>query len=191
MTYFDFLSNLLGPLCIYDMESGPGYGELVAVGDALDKADLGCETVERECTVATAEDYGLECYEDLFPYKPIYSDLEGRRQAIMCLLQIREGSYTVDALNKTISGCGISARVSETDTKYTVKVVFPGTRGIPDKFEGIKRIVEQILPCHLDVIYDFVYLTWQELEKARFTWKFIEDNNMTWDILERYDIGSE
>ena len=50
----------------------------------------------------------------------------------------------------------------------------------------MRRIVEDILPAHLSVVYWFWYLTWAELEEKFPNWQSIEDLNLTWEELETF-----
>ena len=50
---------------------------------------------------------------------------------------------------------GIPAQVEETEDPLEVVVSFPGVEGIPAGFEQTKARIEEILPCHLLVKYQF------------------------------------
>ena len=65
-----------------------------------------------------------------------------------------------------------------------VRVTFPGIAGIPPSFEERKKIIEEILPAHVEIEYWFWYLTWAELEEKFSCWQDIEDRNLTWEGLE-------
>jgi hypothetical protein len=67
-----------------------------------------------------------------------------------------------------------------------VRVSFPDNRGVPDAFAELKERIEAILPCHLDIEYYIIYITWQELENWFITWGMVEDMHFTWDAIERY-----
>ena len=108
------------------------------------------------------------------------------REALAALLRIGGDSFTLDAINDTISGCGVNARVRETGKAGTVEVSFPKVPGIPPGFDEIQKIVEDILPAHLLVQYHFWYLTWAQLESKFSCWQEIEDKALTWTGLETY-----
>ena len=55
---------------------------------------------------------------------------------------------------------------------------------MPAGFEELKKIIEDILPTHLGIQYDFWFLLWRELEEWFPSWRSIEDRNMTWMELE-------
>ena len=55
-------------------------------------------------------------------------------------------SFTLDAINSTLSGCGIKALAEETEKKGSVKVWFPNTVGVPDEFSQVESIILDIIP---------------------------------------------
>ena len=91
----------------------------------------------------------------------------------------------MDAINSTLSGCGIKALAEETEKKGTVKVWFPNTVGVPDEFSQVESVILDIIPCHLLVEFYFRYLTWLECEAQKFTWQSVEDAHHTWESFEK------
>ena len=189
MGYSENMKQLLSPLRIYDLEAGYGVNELDAVGAVLDELYEQLLVIERESVVPTAEDEGLSAYESILPYLPSSEKLEERRSSICAFLRIDGASFTPEEIQNTIIGCGANAFVSETDRSDTAEISFPGKRGIPDGIEELKVRIESILPCHLNVVYVYVYPTWEELEAAFDTWGDIERAGMTWDMMEK--VGEE
>lgn len=185
MRYAQELKELLRPLRVYDVDRGPSAAELEAEGAALDGLFAKLETVETEALPLTAMDTGLGKWEAILPYASPDRSPESRRRTIMALLRIDDSSFTEELLNATISGCGVPAAVREADEPLTVEVTFPGTRGEPENFELLRVRIEQILPCHLQVIYLFAYLLWWELEGLFAAWEELEAVGPVWDELER------
>ena len=101
------------------------------------------------------------------------------------MLRIGGDSFTQEAINDTVIGCGIPAVVKERG-RGEVAVSFPGVAGEPRDFPELKKIIEDILPAHLGITYDFWFLTWQELEANFSSWNAIEDQNLSWAELETY-----
>ena len=128
MNYADQLRELLRPLKLYDVDGGLGGAELTAEGAALDRACAVLMEAENEFSPATAGGYGLDRWEALLPFIPAYRTAADRRRAISALLRIDGASFTPDAINDTIAGCGIRAVVKETDTPMTVSVSFTTAR---------------------------------------------------------------
>ena len=175
---------LLAPLGLYDLSAGTrNEAELFALGGALDGVDAALETAEREALVSTAVGEGLTLREALLPWRPAAETLAERRAAIRALHGIDGDSLTLAAVNRAIQGCGIRARVQETGVG-TVEVWFPGQKGVPARFERIRRILLDILPCHLAVRFCFRYLTWEEFEERALPWAAVEAAGTTWEGLE-------
>ena len=151
------------------------------------------EEVQREMLICTAEGWGLEAVEALLARKPVAASLERRRGGDgapargpnVSLLRIGGDSFTLTAINDNLKGCGLNAVASETETPGVVEVRFPDVPGIPDGFESMRAILEDILPCHLDIRYVYWYITWALMEERFATWGDIEKLGPTWEELEK------
>lgn len=185
MSHAEQLKDLLRPLRVYRLEGGPGAGELAAQGAGLDAVAAELDLIQREMVIATAEDRGLEAIESLLARRPVASTLERRRAALAALLRVGGDSFTLAAINDNLAGCGLNAAASETGTPGYVEVRFPDVPGIPEGFEEMKRIIEDILPCHLGIEYVFWYITWAMMEEKFDTWGDIEAGGYTWEELEK------
>ena len=186
MGYFEYLKGTLEPLGLYDLDRGIGAGELFAAGFELDKIFMELEELSREAFPARSEGYGISSYEKILPYRPAYITVEDAQRAIAALLRIRGGCFTLDMLQNTVSGCGIKARVYEGETEMSAVVSFPENRGIPEDFEKLKKRIEEILPCHLNIEYKFIFILWQELMEKLCDWRSIESKTPRWRELETY-----
>ena len=159
--------------------------ELYAAGEALDAAADALEHAEREGILPLAEDEGLSRRERLFSRCPASPTTALRREAITALSRINDDSFTLAAINATISGCGIHAYAEETDCAGVIRVSFPDTAGVPEEFERIRQIVLDIIPCHLLTEFYFRYLTWAECEARGMTWGGVEAYEHTWESFEK------
>ncbi len=185
MEYAQHLRKLLRPLGVYDLSQGSLSGsELDALGFGLDQLSGRLDYVERESALATAEGEGLRRREALFARTPVQYSIPLRREAIAALLRIGGDSFTLAAINETVSGCGIKAVVQETDRFGWVKIVFPDVAGVPEGFEQIRSIILDIIPCHWEVVFDFRFLTWRECEEAGYTWRMLREGAYTWKRFE-------
>lgn len=187
MGYAAYLIELLRPLGVYDLTEGTvNRSELECWGLLLDRGMDHLEESGREMCLATAEDFGLERIEALLPYRPVSDTLELRRAALAALLRIGGDSFTLEAINDTLAGCGINAKARETGVPNYVEVWFPDVAGQPEGFERIRYIIEEILPCHLGIEYVFWYLTWEEIGEKFQNWSEIQELGMSWDELKVY-----
>ena len=185
MSHAENLRDLLAPLGVYRWEGSFQWGELQSAGAALDGVSAELEDIQTEMNLATAGEEGLSALCALLAHPPAAEDPDRLRQALAALLRIGGDSFTLAAMNDTLSGCGIPAVVEETDTPLTVAVSFPGTGGVPDFFEGVQSVIEDILPCHLGIESRFHYMVWRELEAQFPTWRALEAEGFTWQELER------
>ncbi len=182
--YADYLIRLLSPLGIYDLsETSAGGAAVYALGDGLDAAEETLEYVEREGCTATAQGEGLDRREALFARRPAAFTEEDRRAAIAALLQIDGDSLTPGAIDATLRGCGIKARAIEMGGQ-NVRVIFPEVAGEPPEYGQIKKIILDILPCHLGVEFYLRYLTWEECERTGYTWAMVEAAKHTWESFQ-------
>jgi len=166
LKYEDYLVNLLRPLGVYDLRTGTiNRGELAAYGGELDGGARELEETAREMNLTTAEDFGLERIEALLPYRPVCTTVRQRRKALAALLRISGDSFTLEAINDTLRGCGLNVRAEEGTLPNYVKVYFPDVAGIPEGFDQLRVIIEEILPSHVDITYVFWYNTWAMVAK--------------------------
>ncbi len=185
MSYARYLKNLLEPMRVYRLEGTLNGGELESAGAALDGVEAALDEAEREMLLSTAEDWGLAAVEELLVHRPAAPTLAQRREALAALLRIGGDSFTLEAVNDTLRGCGVNAVASETGTPGYVEVRFPDVPGIPENIEELRRIIEDILPAHVGITYLYWFSTWAELEEQFDTWGEIEALGLTWDGMEK------
>ena len=150
----DYLRELLRPLGVYRLDGSFLGAELDSLGTGLDGVQAYLEEIQRE------------------------------RQALAALGRIGGDSFTLAAINSTICGCGLNAVVTETGSPGTVEVRFPEVAGIPEGFDQMQPIIEDILPAHLLIRYVYWYQTWAQLEARGLTWAALEADQVTWKQLE-------
>lgn len=156
MGYADYLEELLRPLGVYDWDGGRFHrAELAAQGAALDRCAGEMDRIVREMLPSTAEDEGLAAVEALLPYRPVAGSLERRRAALCALLRVGGDSFTLAAVNDNLAGCGLSAQAAETGEPGKIRISFPEVSGVPEGFEEMRKIIEEIVPCHLEIEYVF------------------------------------
>lgn len=179
MGHADGLVRRVQPLGVYTFREGSfSLGEWQALGAALDALDQWLQAGQRESLVMTATGEGLGNYEALFPCLGESSDVEARRAAIAGFLQIGGDGFTPEALNRCLQACGVACVVEEVGEVNHVRVSFPGTMGVPEGFDRMQIVIEDILPCQLGIEYWFRYCTWGETERYGLRWKDL--NEMTW-----------
>ena len=173
--------SLLRPLGVYDLRQGTvNRGELASYGLALDGRETELNDIAREMNLTTAQNFGLEQIEALLPYRPVCVTAAQRRAALAALLRISGDSFTPEAINDTLLGCGLNARAEEGDEPGHVKVYFPDVAGIPEGFDRLRDIIEEILPSHVGVTYVFWYKTWSMVARRHPTFGDAAAMGMSW-----------
>ena len=155
MSYGEYLKNTLRPLGIYELDTGIGAAELEIEGAAFDEIDGVLSDTLRNMLPLTADENGIERWSALLPYKPRGADLDAQRGSLMELIRSRENECSDQALNHVLENCCILAEVSETNVSETVKVTIYEIHLEDGEDERIKKQIEDILPCHLDIVYDY------------------------------------
>ncbi len=184
MGYADYIRTLLRPLRVYALDGGFEDMETETLGGALDEVEQALTLSEREMLPLTAESYGIENLLSLLTLRPAADTVGQMQAALSALLRIGNDSFTVAALNDTLRGCGLNARVRETGQTGVVEVYFPDMAGEPDNLEALQAVIEDILPCHLQIDYAFTYITWQRLESLFACWSELETAAASWSALE-------
>lgn len=179
MGYTDDLVRLLRPLGFYCFDAGSfSLAQLESLGAALDVADAYAQRLQRESIVMTAEEEGLDKILSLFRSETAAQTVRAKRAAIAGFMQIGGDSFTLDALRSCLCACGVTCQLEETETAGHVKVSFPYVMGIPDGFSGAKAVIEDIMPCHLNILYFFHFCTWGETMDYGLTWADV--GQMSW-----------
>ena len=177
MGYAEHLRQLLRPLGVYALESGSFSGtELEALGAAMDAFAQQAEAMQAETLPPTAKAEGLTKFCSLFPHMAA-SDLQERRDAVAGFLRLGGDSFTEKSLSACLAACGTACTVTETDVPFTVEVRFPDCAGEPRDFAEKKRVIESILPCHLQVEYVFRWASWDSV--SHLTWKDVTGMTFT------------
>lgn len=184
MAYYEYLKEVLGPLRLYELDEGPGAVELQIAGEFLDSLFAAFADFENESVVQTAETYGLEGYEEIFPRYALGKDVNDRRDTILSLMRIDGHSHTIGAIRNVIICFGINAEIDELPGEDTVVIGFPGVHGAPRRFANIRWLMDMVIPCHLEIFYDLVRTTWAELEAKNITWAYVESLDCNWEDFE-------
>lgn len=185
MSYAAYLRQLLRPLGVYTLSGTANGAELDGIGAGLDAVEARLEHIQREMNLGTAENDGLESLERLLTRRPVTQSAADRRAALAALLRIGGDSFTPAAVNDNLRGCGVEAVAQEHRGAQAVRIWFPGVPGMPDGFAEMKKIIEDIVPCHLAVEYLFWYMTWARLEARFRSWSELEREGYLWQELEK------
>lgn len=79
-----------------------------------------------------------------------------------------------------------SIDIIEDHAAYTVTIRFVDTFGVPPNLDDLKAAVRAVLPAHLELVYEFNYFLWSDLDAQNWTWDQLDALNLTWDQIETY-----
>lgn len=127
------------------------------------ETDLADESMKRavsQCFLGSATD-ALTRYEKMLGLRPDTEKSDRyRRERIRS--KISGAGTTTASLIQSIAESYSNAAVELTEkaADYTVVVRFAGTSGIPGNIADIKASIEEALPAHLKVIYEYIFNTY-------------------------------
>ncbi|MEF2967474.1 putative phage tail protein [Paenibacillus sp. M1] len=109
---------------------------------------------------------------------------EQRRSVIKSKLR-GAGTVTLEVIkNVADSFENGEIKVEENFADYQVVITFIGKRGRPPNEPDMRNVLREIIPAHLELVFKYTYLTWEELDAANLTWGAFEALSMTWERLE-------
>lgn len=180
MSYGDYLKAMLQPLGLYTLEGSINGAELESYGAQLDLCSDSLEETAREMNLVTARGMGLERWLSLLKYKPVAESAEALRAALAALLRIGTGSFTLGAINDNLAGCGVEAVVGETEEQDVVEVTFPHLYLNQASLGQMIKVIEEIVPCHLEIRYCDWSTEWSYFSDCGMSWGEVSDQANTW-----------
>ena len=137
------------------------------------------------CFAGSASD-ALTRYEHLLGLIPDAAKSDRyRRERIKA--KISGAGTTTASLIQNIAESFTSAAVDivENFPSYTITVRFTGTSGIPGNMSDIKQTIEEAVPAHLKVLYEYILIPMEQLELlAMQSWRHIPTKGFVAVILK-------
>lgn len=161
---------------------------LESEGQEMDGLRSSMEEVLQQFYVETSTDWGLDLWEQMlglssYTGKP----LDQRRSRIISKIR-GMGSVTVKLLKNVAESYVYGVvEVTEHPDTYSFTIKFTDIYGIPPNLEDLKATIEELRPAHLQVDYEFTYLSWYELDSAAITWNDLDQAGFTWYTFETWN----
>lgn len=182
----------------YYRHSSLMHGILQGQGSGIDDYAAAMADVVAQAFVPTAT-WGLDLWERKLGIKTDYRlSIEERRSTIMAKLR-GIGTVTV-ALVRAVAESYANGQVAVMDSPYgytydlfrhvegpppyTVIIRFVDQFGIPPATEALKRALREIIPAHLAIEYEYLYLYWDILDAQALTWDQLDALGLSWDVFE-------
>ena len=178
------LRDLLAPLGVYRWRDGSfQWGELKAAGAALDGVAQELGRIHREADLTTAREEGLESLCGLLGRDYGQRTPEELRGMLAAALRVRGSSFTRQAVEDALQGCGSYAELEEGGNGLRLTVCFPRDTGPGEDWVGTVDFLESVLPCHVELRYQFRTITWAVLEESYPSWSALEAAVRRWSQL--------
>ena len=153
-------------------------------GAECDSVDTAMVEILDQCYIDTTT-WGLKFWEKFLSI-PVdeAKDMAYRRSVIKSKIR-GIGTVTVNLIQSVAQSFDNGeVAIIEHNNTYSFEVKFISAYGIPININDLKDAVDQIKPAHLEVIYTFRYLIWDELDSKNNSWDYFDSKNLTWDNFE-------
>lgn len=157
---------------------------LESQGRELDALREAITTILDNAFVRTST-WGLDTWEEELglPPAPDQPESERRDRIVSRLRGI--GTATIAVVKQTAEAYDHGeVDVIEDHAVYTVTIRFVDTTGVPPNLDDLKAALRGVVPAHLDVLYAFNFLVWDELDAKGWDWDTLDSQNLAWDALE-------
>ena len=151
MGYGAYLTGLLSPLGVYDLQPESRSGACVAaLGGQMDAVTQELAEGLRESSVITAQDEGLAVWEKALG-GPLQEQTAARRAAIRVRMYQDAVACSAACIEAVLAACGVQATLSMDDDGVTAVV---RCAAVPAQGSAERALVESLLPAHLAVRYE-------------------------------------
>ncbi|MEF9952189.1 MAG: putative phage tail protein [Clostridium sp.] len=161
---------------------------LSVIQDEVDALDVAREDLLNQYFISTAT-WGLDLWESMYniptdKLKPV----EFRRTAITA--KKRGQGTTTKALVKNVSESFANGEVDviEDSNEFRIIIKFIGVKGTPPNIDDLKKALQQVIPSHLELVYEFTYNTWDMIEAKGYTSEELEISKLSWDMIAEMEL---
>jgi IS1 family transposase len=185
MTVYDRMESIISAFALYDTETNKFLkGELKAFAVGLEYLWDMLKTMERECFVATARDYGLTEKEEIFGSPKSDRAVYDRRNMLISALSLSNSDFTLEGMNSYLNIFPTTHDIFETPSKNAVTVNFENNSWVRTNLEALKKAVEKFFPAHLDVTVSATGLMWSEAESKVSSFNYFDSRCYNWTQIE-------
>ena len=156
--------------------------EAILVG--ILETDKNTEETARQTRPSTATIL-LDAWEKEFGIEPRKGYEVKFRQETLLAKEKGEGTITLQVIKETAeSFSGAEVEVWSDVDESLIFIKFVGTIGIPKNMEDLKSAIDDIIPAHMEVKYEYVYNTWAAVRKLTwgqlkaYTWKQVKEDDL-------------
>lgn len=149
------------------------------LSEETDKLDVELKVTVNQCFPQLATTL-LSRWETILGIKTDGSLSDTSRQEQILAKLSGTGTTTkqmIKAVAEKFSGAEVEVIEDNANSRFYIR--FVGQLGIPENMTGLKAAIEDVKPAHLEVIYEYIYNTWQDVTKM--TWQ--RASGYTWQTI--------
>lgn len=150
MNIYNRIMDIICKFKIYSKDNVNLQGEMYAFSKGLEIVGNRLETMEKECFVSTAEDYGLTVKERYFDSITRADNIRDRREMLLSILSVNETDFNLSGMKKFMGQFPVNSEITEFATTKRILITFDKNDWIVNNFDFVKSCVEDFFPSHLE-----------------------------------------
>lgn len=150
MNIYNRIMDIICKFKIYSKDNVNLQGEMYAFSKGLEIVGNRLETMEKECFVSTAEDYGLTVKERYFDSITRADNIKDRREMLLSILSVNETDFNLSGMKKFMGQFPVNSEITEFATTNRILITFDKNDWIVNNFDFVKSCVEDFFPSHLE-----------------------------------------
>jgi len=159
-----------------------------ARGVEIDKLRQALGETLNQFFVRTAT-WGLDDWEEELGLQPEPGFTEAERQDRIVSKLRGCGTCTIGLVDQVAEAYDKgTVEAIQDHTIYQVTIKFIDTIGVPSNVDDLKVAVREVVPAHLEITYEYKYLTWNLMDIQSKTWDQVDilklPSGLSWDEFE-------
>lgn len=150
MNIYNRIMDIICKFKIYSKDNVNLQGEMYAFSKGLEIVGNRLETMEKECFVSTAEDYGLTVKERYFDSITRADNIKDRREMLLSILSVNETDFNLSGMKKFMGQFPVNSKITEFVASNRIVITFDRNEWIVNNFDFVKSCVEDFFPSHLE-----------------------------------------
>lgn len=150
MNIYNRIMDIICKFKIYSKDNVNLQGEMYAFSKGLEIVGNRLETMEKECFVSTAEDYGLTVKERYFDSIIRADNIKDRREMLLSILSVNETDFNLSGMKKFMGQFPVNSKITEFVASNRIVITFDRNEWIVNNFDFVKSCVEDFFPSHLE-----------------------------------------
>ncbi|WP_128896327.1 YmfQ family protein [Longirhabdus pacifica] len=132
--------------------------------------------------------WGLDNWERICGITPDYTKTHEERRAVVRSKLRGIGTVNIELMKEVAESYNYGeVDVEELPAQYQINVRFVGKLGIPSNLDDIKQSLQEIIPAHLNISFEFTFIIWNDMDANQFTWDELDGENIIWSEFEAYE----